>query len=239
MRDTLAAKLMFLTANPSAVSSNPLTQEEIIGIFEAYDAVWLHDGDPKKPHAELTSGKCSNGYFNCPKVLCHPLIAEILARQLIQKLGQNLVHGVGWVIGSPYAAITFSYEIAKLLGAVHGFPEKDPTDPEKKRMIWKRWQIPEGAKVLQIEELITTLGTTMGVRQAIKEGNPEPVNLIFTVGALVHRPSKLPISYAELRIVSLIEKEVWAVDPSECPLCKAGSPRLRPKAHWVELTGRG
>jgi len=240
----LVSKLFSLAIKPESIGENPLTEDEILALFRARDAVWLHGGDPKKPHAELTSGKCSNGYFNCSKILCFPSFAEILAWHLVYKLReQGIKPGtIDWVIGSPYAAITFSYKVAELLGAVHGFPEKDPTvvptDPKGKRMLWKRWQIPKGAKVLRIEELITTLGTTMSVRQAVKRGNSEPVEFSSVVGTLVHRPPKLPISYAELRIVALVEKEVWAVEPSKCPLCKAGSKRLKPKSNWAELTGK-
>ncbi len=234
MRPELWRKLLFLKANPASISSNPLTQEEIIGIFEEYDAVWLHDGNSAKPHAELTSGKCSNGYFNCSKVLCYPAIAELFARHLVQKLGKYITRRAGWVIGSPYAGITFSYEAAKLLGAAHGFTEKDPKDPKK--MLWKRWQIPKGSEVLQIEELITTLKTAMSVREAAEKGNKEEIKFMPVIGTLVHRPPEFSADYAGLRIVSLIEKQVWAVEPSECPLCAKGSKRLKPKSHWAELT---
>jgi hypothetical protein len=47
-----------------------LTQEEILSWFDLFDAAWVHNGDPKMPHAELASGLCSNAYFNCPKILC-------------------------------------------------------------------------------------------------------------------------------------------------------------------------
>ncbi len=234
--------------NPGDFDDTILTQEEMLGWFEATDAYWLHDGDPKKPHAELVSGLCSNGYFFCPRILKLPNINEILAQQLgsvLDRLGVR-EKGVTWVVGSAYSAITFSYEVAKALGpgVCHGNTEKDPENPKKQ--VWKRLTIPERATVLQVEELITTSKTFRLVREAIRKGNKEYVNFLPIVGTLVHRPPKLPIGYeiddegkkVKLQIVPLIEKEVWAVDPSECPLCKAGSKRLRPKTHWKELTGK-
>jgi len=206
--------------------------------FKICDAVWLHDGNPKRPHAELTSGKCSNGFFDCMRVLRYPNLCEILALQLAKKLREAGVEKPEWVIGSPYAAITFSFAVAKAFGAIHAFVEKDPSDPKGKRFIWRRMTIPTGASVLQIEELITTSGTFREVHRAVDEGNAEPVNWLPIVGTLVHRPPELPIDYGDKRVVALIEKGVWAVEPKVCPLCKAGSQRLRPKAHWKELTGR-
>ncbi|PIP27871.1 MAG: hypothetical protein COX29_04250 [Candidatus Moranbacteria bacterium CG23_combo_of_CG06-09_8_20_14_all_35_22] len=39
------------------------SEEELLHIFSLCDAYWYHDGDPKKPHAELTGGWCSNGFL--------------------------------------------------------------------------------------------------------------------------------------------------------------------------------
>lgn len=147
---------------------------------------------------------------------------------------------VDWVISSPYAAITFGHEVAKELGAIFMFCEKDPEDPKGKRMVWRRMQIPAGAKVLQVEELITTSSTFKEIRRAVNEGNGSPVNFISTVGAFVHRPAQLPIEYDGRKVVALVEVaiQVFDPDPATCPYCAVGSLRLRPKAHWAELTGK-
>ncbi len=218
-----------------------MNQDEILTLFCEHDAAWVHDGDPQNPHAELTSGFCSNGYFDCPRVLCHPDVAQKLAWQLAKLLEDEKGIGfesVDWVIGSPYAAITFSYELARILGAVHGFTEKDPTDPTGKRMLWRRMQIPSGARVLQVEDLITTSQTFKEVRRAIEIGNIEPVEFLAVVGSLIHRPPKLPAEYDGIKVTALLEQEVWAVKPDDCPLCNMGSRRLRPKSNWAELTGK-
>ncbi len=211
-----------------------LSSEELVKIFEVCGAIWLHDGDPKRPHAELTTGFCSNGFFNCGLVLRYPNLCEIMADQLFRRLLK--VEQPDWVIGSPMAAITLSYAVARIFGAIHGFAEKNPEDPKK--MLWKRDRIPAGAKVLQVEELVTTSHTFREVRRAIQEGNGEPVEFLPVVATLVHRPLKLPADYGDLKVVALVEREVWAAKPEECQLCQAGSKRLRPKTHWAELTGQ-
>ncbi len=214
-----------------------LSAEEILHVFDICDAGWMHDGDPKRPHAELTSGLCSNGFFDCLRVLCYPKLCEVLAVQLANRLPRGqMPEKVDWVVSSSYAAITFGHEVAKILCAQFGFTEKDQNDPKKQ--VWRRMAIPKDSTVLQVEELITTSGTFKEVRQAIQEGNAEPVNFLPVVGDLVHRPPKLPADYGDLKVIALIEREVWAVDPSECDLCKAGSVRYRPKTHWKELTGK-
>ena len=228
-----------ISIDPRDYDKKVLTEDEILEMFNFCDAVWLHEGDPKKPHAELTSGMCSNGFFDCLRVLRHPKLNEILARQLVKKLSRETgITKVDWVIGSAYAAITFSYEVAKALGAIHGFVEKDTSEPKSKKMKWQRMTIPKGATVFQVEELITTSGTFREVRRAVKEENSEQVNFLPIIACLVHRPPELPMDYGDVRVASLIEKEIWAVDQKECPLCEAGSQRLRPKTHWAGLTGK-
>jgi orotate phosphoribosyltransferase len=171
-------------------------------------------------------------------VLCQPQLAEILAKELKDKIWSR-IGTVDWVVGSPYAAITFSYELARQLGARHGFPEKDPKNPGQ--LVWNpgRLTIPSGAFVLQCEELITTLGTTEKVRDAVVLGNPNPVQFFSLVAAGVYRPASF--EGASREVVALIEREVKSWQPSECPLCRQGSEPLRPREgqNWAKLTGRG
>jgi orotate phosphoribosyltransferase len=228
--------------NPRDYDSKIITPEEILAWFKNEDAFWIYEGEPgpQKAHAELTSGLCSDGFFDCLQVLRYPNIAEILGRQLARRLNPSGWLQADWVVSSSYAAITFGHEVAKALGTIFMMAEKDEKDPKK--MVWRRMAIPVGAHVLQIEELITTSGTFQEVYRAVCEGNPVRPNFWGPVGALVHRPSKLPAVYqgefVRRQIVALVEKEIRVFKPEECPYCKVGSPRYRPKTHWAELTGK-
>jgi len=216
-----------------------IAKETIKRWLRQCDAYWSHDGNPKKPHAELTSGKCSNIYFNCPEVLKNPGFNKTLAETLVGRLREKGIgtrwEGVNWVIGSSYLAITFSYEVARLLGAIHGFPEKEQ-EPKSRKMLWRRITIPRGATVLQIEGLIATGQTFQEVRRAVEEGNAYSVNFFPIVGTIIHQPPKLPVDYGKQRVISLLEQEVWTVEQEDCQLCKQGSLRFKPETHWKELT---
>ncbi len=234
-----ADKEALLNADPIEFEDMDLSSAMVLQWFSILDAGWIHDNNPKHPHAKLTSGKCSNGFFDCLRVLRHPNLNEILAKQLAAKLKDQGIseRDVDWVVGSPYAGITFSYEVAKDLCAVHGFAEKQLSSGGRK-MVWPRssMAIPSGARVLQVEELITTSKTFQKVRKAIEEGNQESVEFLPVVGTLIHRPSRLPAEYDGRRVVAVVEKEVWAADPGNCPLCRQGSERLEPKVDWKKLT---
>lgn len=210
----------------------------VIKVMEACDAIWMHNGDPKRAHAELTSGKCSNGFFNCLKALKYINLNEIFAYHLAAKIRKEIGDlPIDWVIGSPMAGITFSYAVARYLGAgIHFFSEKDPED--KDRMLWQREVIPEGDSVLQIEELITTSKTLNAVREGVERDNPYPVNWIPVIGVFVHRPDKLLVTHSgDRKVIALFEREIWSVE-KPCDLCLQGSPRYRPKTNWRELTAK-
>lgn len=219
-----------------------LSQEEILAyFFEPCNAIWFHDGDLSKPHAELTTGLCSNGYIDCGKVLSHPKLNRILAHQLVLNLEEAGATDADWVVGSDHAAATFSYQVALELSerydrdVRHDFVERDRTDATGKRMQWKRLEIPRGATVLRVEDLISTRFTLEEVRRAVEEGNPYPVNFHAIKGAIVLRPTRLSQEYDD--IGALLKVEIQTSKPEVCPLCKAGSKRLRPKTHWKELMG--
>lgn len=238
MKDKIDLRLI----DPLYYQHLDLSVEAILAFFYQEDAFWIYPGEPRldMPHAKLTSGKCSNGFIDCMKVLRYPRVAEILGRQLGRKLKSCGIVDVDWVIGSPYAAITFSHEVAKELDAIAAFCTKDPSDPKGKRMLWGRMQIPEGSRVLQIEELITTSFTFREIRRAVEVGNLQPVEFLDTVGSFVHRPEKLPIEYDGRPVIALIEKAIRNFDPGpeNCPYCRAGSEPLRPKENWARFTDK-
>jgi len=223
-----------------------LTEDKILQIYEEHNAVWFFDyrrGVPGAPHAVLTSGKHSDGYVNSTPVLENPENVVLLATELIERMNsRNAFHllAVDWIVGSSYADITFSYEVARQLGVRHGFAEKNPwyddMDPQQPKFIWNRFRIPGGALVLQIEELITTLGTAVEVRRAVVRGNPdEPVRFLPDVGTIIYRPPTL-LRDSLINVISLVTREVRSWRPEDCPLCAGGSPAVKPKTHWAEFT---
>ena len=216
-----------------------LDEKDMLGIFEKCDAYWVHNGDPKNPHAELTSGLCSNGFIDCLRVLKYRNLSQILAIQLAQRVRKIVGdEKIMWTIGSPMAGIYFADDLGEALEIpLRMFVEKDKDDPKK--MVWNRLIIPVDHLVLQVEELVTTSQTLNEVQGAVFSGNPNQVNFVPFVAILVHRPPKLPVGhYGNRQAIALIEKEIWAVPQDECPLCEAGSKRLRPKQNWAELTGQ-
>lgn len=213
-----------------------LSEDAVLKIYEEHDAVWSYGyrrGDSTLPHAELTSSLCADGYFRSDFVLQDPVVAVRLATSMVEKLHERRVaRQVQWVVGSAYGGIVFAYEVARQLGVHHAYTVKDPTNP--KCQLW-RMRVPGGAVVLRCEDVISTRGTVHDVERAIVAGNPEPVTVLSDVATIVCHPGG---GIEDIDIIRLLATRVRIWHQSECPLCKQGSPRLRPKGHWRELTGK-
>lgn len=214
------------------MQSSRLTSEEIRHIFETCSALWLHSGDMTRPHAELTSGRCSDGFVDVLRVLRYANLCELLGRQLAAKIDDVYRGHIDWVVGSDHAAATLSFAVASHYGAQHDFTEKGPD----KTQLWKRFEIGRDEVVLQVEELVTTTGTLQAVRDGLRRAHPEhEVQFAPVVACLVHRSPTYEFEGSP--IVSLIHFDIQTWAPEECPLCAAGSPRVRPKHNWAELAG--
>ena len=211
---------------------------DLLEWFKLLDAGWVYGGDCKKPHAKLHSGKHSDGFFLCKKVLAWGNLREIIAACIIEQLrrayGGSLPQ-IDGVFGSPYSSILLAGDVGRLLGVKTYVVEKDPEF--KGRMIYKGDdEIAPGSTLMQIEELVTTFDSASKTADAIKRCVPN-VSLLVYVPTFVHRPPEISRDLPDGRvIVPLIERQVNAWESSDCPLCQAGSKALSPKTEWAELT---
>lgn len=210
-----------------------MTELQLRDMLEAAEAFWMHDGNPSRPHAELTTGKCSDGFVDTLRALRFSNICYAAAQALAKNIQDAYDGPVDWVIGSDHAGAVFSQNVAIWLHAQHDFTEKGP----EKAQDWKRFKIKEGEVVLQVEELMTTSDTFTRVRNGIRAGNGSPVTFAPVAGVLIHRSSVWQIE--ETKVVPFAHYDITVWDgPEVCPLCAKGSKRLRPKQNWAELTGK-
>lgn len=213
-------------------TNHGMTEAELREMLEAAEAFWIHGGGTL-PHAELTTGKCSDGFVDTLRALRFSNVCYAAAQALAKSIRDAYQGPIDWVIGSDHAGAVFSQNVAIWLNAQHDFTEKGP----EKAQDWKRFKIKEGEVAVQVEELMTTSDTFMRVRDGIRTGNGSPVTFAPVAGVLIHRSSVWKIE--ETTIVPFAHYDITVWDgPEVCPLCAKGSKRLRPKQHWAELTGK-
>lgn len=183
-------------------------KKDIIDIFKKW-------GGMLEGHFLLTSGLHSDRYLQCALVLQDPTVAELLCRKLAAKIPQTKVD---IVIGPALGGVTLAYEMARQLGALALFTER-----EKGRMTLRRgFKIPPGAKVLVVEDVVTTGGSVREVMKVVKDLGGQ----VAGVASLVDRSNgRVELGYP---LYSLLALEVVSYKPEECPLCEKGLPVVKP-----------
>jgi orotate phosphoribosyltransferase len=213
-----------------------------INVFEEKGAFWLHDGNPKRPHALLTSREHSSGFFNSRLVILDEALLRVAASDLLELFALqggdvSMVEGVvGPQTGATKLAEFMSYQVM-----AHTRNRCFWASPAKsdggglKSMVFSDEDLAKlkGKTILLCEDVITT-GDSVGLVATAVAGAGGIV-LPFVL-SLVNRSGLTEASGK--KIVALIEYPMQTWTPEKCPLCKAGSEALRPKENWARLNAR-
>ena len=198
--------------------------------LEDAGALWRMNYDAEGAHAKLTSGKHSDAYANCAKIVENPQLVAEIAEGIIGNLEETPGYEKPeWVVGPAYGAVTFAHEVARQLGVKFGFTEVEYTN-EGKMQVLKRFNIPRGAKTLVIEDVTTTGGSALKTINVLKEMG---IDVLPMVGLILNWSGKDDIDGNKL--VPLINAQMMVYDPESCTLCKEGREAVRPKANWDRL----
>ncbi len=209
--------------------------------YEGKEALWIHDGLPARPHALLTSGRHSSGFFNSELITEDPLILDEACEHLaflIQK--EANVHAIDRVVGPAMGAITVAHDLARQIGNKRGhsclraYAEKElDIFGNVRGMRFIRTAIQPGDYILLCEDVITT-GTSIGLT-ACAVTDAGGIVLPYVI-ALINRSGHAMIDGKE--IIALINREMPVWEADVCPLCAKGSEAIRPKGteNWARLT---
>jgi len=191
-----------------------LTKEEVLTIFKQTGA--LLDG-----HFKLTSGLHSPQYFQCALVLQDPIQAQKLCWEIAS---QFMTEKIDVVIAPAVGGIVVAQEVARLVSARAIFAERE----NEKMTLRRGFEIKSNENVLVVEDVVTTGGSIKEVIDLVQTSGAD----LKGVGFLVDR-SQGKVDFP-VRKVSVLEMEVITYDPESCPLCKQGSPAVKPGSR--ELT---
>ena len=224
-----------------------LAMEEIEYIFKSCDAFWYHPGKKniQAPHAKLTTGKHSDIYINCPLVLCHSNLSQIMGKQIAEHVLKLYKGNIDWVTGSDSSALALSKDVANFLGAKWHPMQKVKSEGGEEKQAWEKMVIKPDETVLHVEELMVTSVTALRVRKGIREAHPDyPINFVPILPVLVFRPSekdfpiKTPAVIDRSEVFPVLNYRTFVVDPKKekCPLCAKGSEALAPKGeNWRQM----
>ena len=182
--------------------------DKVMQIFR--DAGALQEG-----HFLLTSGLHSPVYWEKFRVLQHPHATEKLCRLIAEHFKKQKVEVVA---GPTTGGIILAFEVALQLGINSIFAEK-----EGDRRIFRRGlALNSGARVLVVDDVLTTGGSVKEVIDAVKQlgGN------VIGIGVLVDRAEQ-GVKF-DAPLFSCIRAPATTYQPTQCPLCAAGLPLVKP-----------
>ncbi len=168
-------------------------------------------------HFILSSGKHSNKYIQCAKLIENPVYCEEVAQIIGEKLKEKGID-VDLCVGPAMGGVIISYELARNLGVNAIFTER-----ENGRMTLRRgFEIKEGMKVIIVEDVITTGKSSFETVDVIRSCGAE----VLALTSIVNRSNKDEIN--GLPIISATKIDVDPGDEDEIPEELKNTPATKP-----------
>jgi orotate phosphoribosyltransferase len=171
-------------------------------------------------HFRLTSGLHSPGYLQCALVLQHPREAEALGAAIADRL-RGL--GAQTVLSPALGGVVIGQEVGRALGVRAIFAERQ----DGRLMLRRGFALDPGEKVLVVEDVVTTGGSTRETIDLAREAGA----VVVGAAAIIDRSGgqqKIDVPFHVLAEISLP-----TYDPASCPLCLAGQPVVKPGSRAV------
>ena len=185
-----------------------VNENEILSIFKKTEA--LLEG-----HFLLTSGRHSNIYFQCAKVLQYPNYNEFLSGKISQYFKD---FEIDTVIAPAIGGIVVGQEVARQLNKRFIFAERE----DKALALRRGFSLAEGEKVLVCEDVVTTGGSVFEVIEIVKKSGA----IVSGVGFIVDRSNgKVNFGYPQMSTMK-IDAVSFALE--ECDLCKSNVTLVKP-----------
>ncbi len=194
---------------PMAEPNGLLTTDEALRIFTSSGALL-------RGHFIFTSGRHGDTYMQCAQVLKHPEYTERLAKHLALHFKND---AIDVVIGPAMGGIVVAYEVARQLGAIALFTERE----NEKMALRRSFSITPGQRVLVVEDVTTTGGSVREVIEVVRAHQ----GCVAGVGVLIDR-SNGAIDFG-VKQTAVLSMEILSWEADACPLCRQGKlPAIKP-----------
>jgi orotate phosphoribosyltransferase len=166
-------------------------------------------------HFLLTSGLHSTVYLQCALVLQHPRTAEEFGREIAARFRDA---GIQTVASPAIGGIVIGHEVARALGARFIWTER-----ENGKMILRRgFSVSPGEKILVVEDVVTTGGSTRETVQALQALGAD----VRGAASVIDRSSgAASVGVPRMALATL---DVPAVEPAVCEACERGERAIKP-----------
>lgn len=166
-------------------------------------------GAIRNGHFVLTSGRHSDTYIQCARVLEKPSVTFTFAREAVNRLPADLE--IDLVASPAVGGMLYGFAVATVLDTPFIFSErKDGV------MVFRRsFEVPEGAKVLVVEDVVTTGGSVKEVCDLVEAFGGSVVGVTSIIDRGTSRAFDKPF-------YPLLNLPTASWEPDDCELCKKG-----------------
>jgi orotate phosphoribosyltransferase len=186
----------------------PLSDDQILAALTSADAI-------RSGHFVLTSGRHSGTYVQCARFLEDPALTTQLAETAVDRLPAGL--GIDLVAAPAVGGLIIGFAVAQALGVKFIFSER-----EQGAMVFRRaFEVPEGARVLVVEDVVTTGGSVAEVIDLVRSAGGTVVGVVSIIDRGGDKKFVAPFW-------PLLTLEVESWEPDECVLCADGVPVASP-----------
>jgi orotate phosphoribosyltransferase len=190
------------------MTDTPLTDDQVLAALEGAEAL-------RTGHFQLTSGRHSDRYVQCARILESPRLTTDLARTAVSRLPEDL--SVDLVAAPAVGGIIIGFAVAQAMDLDFIFSER-----ENGTMVFRRgFEVPAGARVLVVEDVVTTGGSVAEVIELVRAAGGEVAGVVSLIDRGGDKAFDAPF-FPLLRL----QVESWHAD--ECPQCAAGTPLYSP-----------
>ena len=175
-------------------------------------------------HFVLSSGLHSSKYIQCAKLLSYPHLAAKICKSLANKIKKNFKK-IDLILAPAMGGVIIGYEIGKILNKETIFCER----VNGKFTLRRGFSIKKGARVLIIEDVITTGKSSLECVKLIKKSNAKLVGF----ASIIDRSTKKSLKIKS-KIVSHLKIEVPSYKLKNIPKYLKSIPITTPGSRFIK-----
>lgn len=172
-------------------------------------------------HFVLSSGLHSEQYLQCALALQHPEDAGWYGAALADQFSDS---GIEAVASPAIGGLIIGYEVARNMNLPFFWTERD----QGTMTVRRGFAVPTGQRILVVEDVVTTGGSTREAIAAINAAGGK----VVAAGSIIDRSN----GRTEVGVprVSLAALDVASYEPALCPRCMSGEPAVKPGSRPAE-----
>ena len=175
-------------------------------------------------HFVLSSGLHSPKYIQCAKLLSYPSLADKICKSLAKKIN-NKFKSIDLILAPAMGGVIIGYEIGRILKKETIFCER----VNGKFTLRRGFHIKEGAKVLIIEDVITTGKSSLECVKLITKSKATLIGF----ASIIDRSTKKSLKIKKI-IISHMKIEVPTFKKNQLPATLKNTPVTVPGSRFIK-----